>query len=60
MKICLFRQSWTKGFREIHEIKQNRFFYECFTADSMRFFTLKRQNLALPWTAGYLPYDPII
>ena len=27
MKICFLRQSWTKGLRQIHKIKQNRFFY---------------------------------
>ena len=33
---------------------------ECFTADFLRFFTKKRQNLALGWTAGYLPSNPSI
>ena len=33
---------------------------ECFTADFLRFFTDKRQNLALGWTAGYSPSNPSI
>ena len=31
------------------------FSMECFTADSLRFFTKARQNLAFGWTAGYSP-----
>ena len=27
MKIRLFRESWTKGWREIAEIQENKFFY---------------------------------
>ena len=30
MKICFLIQSWTKGWRQIHEVKQNRFLYEMF------------------------------
>ena len=33
---------------------------ECFTANFLRFFTEKRQNLAFGWTAGYLPSNPRI
>ena len=40
-------QSWTKGSRQIDEIKQNRFSMECFTADFLQFLTKKRQNSAL-------------
>ena len=36
------------------------FSMECFTADFLRFFTKKHQNLALGWTAGYLPSNPSI
>ena len=50
MKICFPRQSWTKGWRKIQEIKQNSSM-ECFTIDFLRFFTEKRQNLAFKWTA---------
>ena len=31
------------------------FSLECFTADFLRFFTEKHQNLAFEWTAGYSP-----
>ena len=31
---------------------------ECFTADFLRFFAEKRQNLAFGWTAGYSPSKP--
>ena len=44
-------QSWTRGWRQIHEIFY-RIFTECFTADILQFFTKKRQNLALGCTAG--------
>ena len=50
-------QSWTKGWRQIDEIKQNRFFYGMFYS---WFFTKKCQNLALGWTAGYSPSNPSI
>ena len=53
-------QSWTKSFRQIYKIKENRFFYECITADFLRFFTEKRQNLAFGWQAGYLLSNPSI
>ena len=33
-------QSWTRGCKQVHEIKQNKFCIECFTADFLR----KRQN----------------
>ena len=33
---------------------------ECFTADFLRFFTKKRQNLAVGWTAEYSPSNPSI
>ena len=53
-------QSWTKNCRQIHEIKQNRFFMGGFTADFMRLFTEERQNLAFGRTAGYSPSNPSI
>ena len=30
MKICFLRQSWTKSWKQIHEIKQNRVFFGMF------------------------------
>ena len=33
---------------------------ECFTADFLKVFTKKRQNLAFGWTAGYFPSNPSI
>ena len=36
------------------------FSMECFTADFLPFFTRKRENLALGWTAGYLPLNPSV
>ena len=36
------------------------FSMECFTANFLQFFTKKHQNLALAWTAGYLPSNPNI
>ena len=48
-------QFWTKGLRQICEIKQIGFSMDCFTDEFLRFFTEKRQNLALGWAAGYSP-----
>ena len=48
-------QSWTKGWRQIDKIKQNRFFYGMFYSWFFAIFTKKRKNLALGWTAGYSP-----
>ena len=53
-------KSWTKGCREIHEIKQNGFFYGLFTANFSRRFTESRQNLAFGWTAVYTTSNPSI
>ena len=36
------------------------FSVKCFTADFLRFFTKKHQNLAFGWTAGYLPSNASI
>ena len=33
---------------------------ECFIADFLEFFTKKRRNLAIGWTAGYSPLNPSI
>ena len=44
---------WTK-------ISKVGFSMECFTADFLRFFTKKCQNLAFGWTAGYSPSNPSI
>ena len=33
---------------------------ECFKADYLDFFALKRQNLAVAWPTGGLPLDPSI
>ena len=30
---------------------------QCFTADILRFFTEKRQNLAFGWAAGYFAIE---
>ena len=51
-------QSWTKGRRQIHKIKQNWFFYELFTTDILQFFNEKRQNLTFGWTAVYSALNP--
>ena len=50
-------QSWKKGFRQIHEIKQNTvgFSTECFKADFLQILTKKRQSLAFALMAGYSP-----
>ena len=57
MKICLLRQSWTKGCRQINEI--NKVSMECFKVNFLRFFfTKKHQNLALGWRVGYSPSNP--
>ena len=31
---------------------------ECFKADYLDFFTLRRQDVAIPWPTGNLPLDP--
>ena len=36
------------------------FSMQCFTADFLLYCTEKRQNLAIGWTAGYLPSNPSI
>ena len=36
------------------------FSMDCFTADYLRCFTEKRQNLGIGWVAGYSPSDPSI
>ena len=36
------------------------FSIDCFTADCLRLFTVKRQNLAFGWTTGYSPSNPSI
>ena len=46
--------------RQIHEIKQNRFFYGMFYNWFFAIVYQKRQNLALGWTAGYSPSNPSI
>ena len=51
-------QSWTKGWRQIEEIKRNSFSMEWFAADFLQFFTNKYQNLAFGWTTGYSPSSP--
>ena len=56
----IWLQSWTKCSRQIHKTEQNRFFYGMFYADFLRFFTKKRQNLAIGWTTGYSSSNPSI
>ena len=53
-------QSWTKGWRKIDEIKQNRFFFGMVYSWFLRFFTEKCQNLAFGWTAGFSLSNPSI
>ena len=42
------------------KLSKIRFSMEYFTADFLRFFTNKRQNLAFGWMAGYSPPNPSI
>ena len=42
------------------KLSKKGFSMDCFTTDFSRFFTKKRQNLALGWTAGYSPSNPSI
>ena len=49
MKICFLRQCWTKGWRQIHEIKQNSIFYGIFTADVLQFFYQKTSKFLVGW-----------
>ena len=60
MKICFFRQSWTKGCGQIHEIKHNRFSMKCFAADILRVFTEMCGNLAFGCLVEELPSNPSI
>ena len=60
MKICFLRESWTKVWKQIHKIKQNRFFYGMFYSWFFAIFTKKRQNLVLGWMDGYSPWNPSI
>ena len=54
-------QSWTKGCRQIDEIKQNRFFYGMFHSWFFAIFLPKKsQNLAFGRTAGYSSSNPSI
>ena len=54
-------QSWTEDWRQIHEIKQNRFFYGMlYSLFFAIFFAEKRQNVAFGWTAGYSPSNPSV
>ena len=54
-------RSWTRVSKQIHEIEENRFFYEMFYRkiyETENF--MKRQNLAFGWAAGYSPSNPSI
>ena len=55
MKLCFLRGSAIKRWLEIHEIKQNRFCMECFTAGFLGVFQKKHQNLAFGYLARYSP-----
>ena len=46
-------QSWTKGCRQIHEIKQNRFFYEMFCSWYFGIFYWKTSKLDF-WVTGWV------
>ena len=59
-QMALNARSWRKGWRQIHETKQKSFFFGTFYSWFLRFFTEKRQNLALGGTAGYSPSKPSI
>ena len=45
-------QSWTKGWRQINEIKQNRFSMECCTTAFLRFFIKKTSKYGF-WLDGW-------
>ena len=45
---------------KVTKLSKIGFSMECFTADFLRFFTEKRQNLAFGWTAGYFPSNPSV
>ena len=50
-----------KGWRQIHKIKQNRFFYGIFHSWLfLQFYTKKRQNQGFEWTAVYSLSHPSI
>ena len=51
---------WTKSCKQIHEIKQNRFFYGMFYSWIFTIFPGKRQNLVFRWSAGYSLSNPKI
>ena len=42
------------------KLSKTGFSMECFTADFLRLFTKKSQNLAFGWMDGYLPSNPSI
>ena len=33
IKMCFLRQCWIKYYRQLHEIKKNKFFLVCYTRD---------------------------
>ena len=43
---------------KVTKLSKIGFSMECFTTDFLQFFTEKRQNLALGWTAGYSLSNP--
>ena len=53
-------QSWTKGWRQIDKIKQNRFFYGMVYSWFFAIFYQKCQNLSFGWATGYSPSNPSI
>ena len=47
-------QSWSRGLRQIHKIKQNRFSIECSTAYCFAIYTKAGEDLALGWSAAII------
>ena len=45
-------QSWTRGCKQVHEIKQNKFCIECFTADFLRVFNNNSNNFLVNSLSG--------
>ena len=60
MKICFLGKSWTRGWRQIHKIKQNMFFYGMFYNYFFAIFYQITLNLAFGWTVVYSPSNPSI
>ena len=53
IKICFLRQFWTKSCRQIHKIKQYRFFYGLFYSWFFATFYQKTSNFCF-WVDGWV------